>query len=127
MQDLVRVELPDGQFVWARVDVSGPRDVAFQRTPQVLKGLTETVRGVAANVRDGLRGLNPDEITVEFGVELAMADGGLVAALAGAKVNSSIAVTLGWRPEPAPGASPANPAPAAAPGGEAQSGSDAGS
>lgn len=105
MRNLVQVELPDGQLIWARIEADGPRDVAFDQMPRVLKGLTETVRGVAANVRHGLREMSPDEVSVEFGVALAMSGDGLVAALAGVHGSASITVKLSWQADPVgPGA-----------------------
>lgn len=96
MRDLIPVELADGTTVWALVDSSGPSDVALGRAPRVLKGLSEVVRGVATNVRDGLAAARPDEVSVEFGIELAVAETGLVAALAGLDGNVSMKVQLTW-------------------------------
>jgi hypothetical protein len=97
VQDLVQVEMPDGAVIFALVRDSGPGDVAFDKVPRALVGLTETIRGVAGNVRRGLHELSPEEVTVEFGVELAASPGGVVAALAGVHGNASIKVTLGWK------------------------------
>ncbi len=96
MHDPIEVTLPDGQTVWAVVADQGPRDVAGRVGPRALRGLTETLRGVASNVRAGLRDARPDEVSVEFGVELALAEEGLVAALAGISGNATIQVTLTW-------------------------------
>ena len=90
------MELPDGATVWAQVTDSGPSDVALDRIPRALKGLPELLRGVATNVRDGLTDITPTEVSVEFGIELAMADEGLVAALAGVTGSASIKVTMSW-------------------------------
>jgi hypothetical protein len=105
VRDLVRVELPDNELIWAVVEGSGSQDVGFGPPRQVLSGLTETIRGIAGNVRQAVRDAAPDEFSVEFGVELAMGKEGLVAALVGIDGTASIKVTVAWK-----SGEPANPA-----------------
>jgi hypothetical protein len=90
------LELPDGQVIWARVEDVGPRDVVRPGVRQVLNGFVETVRGVAANVRDAVVDAQPDEVSVEFGVDLSIAGEGVVAALAGIAGTAAVRVTLTW-------------------------------
>ena len=71
-EELVQVELPDGQVVWALVADAGPRDVAGGRAILGTKGLVEAIRGVGMNVRRGLADAAPDEVAVEFGLEQCM-------------------------------------------------------
>jgi Trypsin-co-occurring domain 1 len=104
VRDVVPVELPDNQVIWAAIERSGPGDVAFDATPRVLSGLTETIRGVAGNIRRAVQDAGPDEVSVEFGIELAASPAGLVAALVGVNGNASVKVTINWKsaaPEPA--------------------------
>lgn len=97
MSELIEVELSDGQVIWARVEESDdPRDVGLRERVQKLKGLTEVLQGVAHNVRDGLGAIKPDEVTVAFGVELAMGEDGVVAALAGVSGAATLTITLSW-------------------------------
>jgi hypothetical protein len=97
MSELIEVELPDGQIIWARVeDNGGPQDVGLHDRIQKLKGLTEALQGVAGNVRDAMRTVKPDEVSVEFGIELTVGEDGLVAALAGVSGTATLDVTLSW-------------------------------
>jgi len=97
MHELVEVELPDGQVIWADVrPETGPRDVGLGQRLK-LDGLSEVLRAVATNVQDGVRAVRPDELTVEFGVELAVTPQGLVAALSGASGKATVAVTMKWQ------------------------------
>ena len=96
MHELVEVELPDGQVIWADVrPETGPRDVGLGQRLK-LAGLSTVLRAVATNVQDGVRAVRPDEVTVEFGVELAVTPQGLVAALSGASGKATVAVTMKW-------------------------------
>ncbi|MGW5058621.1 CU044_2847 family protein [Streptomyces sp. NPDC004096] len=107
MQQLVEVQLPDGEVVWAHVESpSGPQDSGlFDGGLQALRGFDQTLRSVAANVRQSVAQAAPEEVSVEFGVELAVGKDGLVAALAGTSGKAAIKVTLSWSgPSPAPGA-----------------------
>jgi hypothetical protein len=97
VRDLVQVELPDNEVIWALVEKSGPRDVASDTMPRVLSGLTETIRGVAGNIRRAVHEARPDELSVEFGIELATSETGLVAALVGVNGNASVKVTVNWK------------------------------
>jgi Trypsin-co-occurring domain 1 len=96
MSELVQVHLPDGETMWALVEETGPSDVARRGPIRSVTGLAAAIREVGAGVRGGLAGAAPDQLTVEFGVQLAVADGGLVAALAGVGGNASLRVTMEW-------------------------------
>jgi hypothetical protein len=98
MRDVMRVELPDGQLIWAIVESDRVADTGSHRGDRrILNNLTETIHGVATNVRAALDDVQPHSVTIEFGVELATADTGLVAALVGLNANASVKVTLEWR------------------------------
>jgi hypothetical protein len=102
MRDVVQVQMPDGQHIWAVVESDRVVDTGVGGvSAKVLTGLLETVRGVATNVRQGLHDARPDEVLVEFGIELATVDSGLVAALVGLNANASVKVTLGWKTDAA--------------------------
>lgn len=98
MKELLEVELPDGQMIWANVEINGPRQVGASKF--AVTGLTETLRGVATNVRSGLAAIKPTETTVEFGVDIALGKEGIVAALAGVQADASLKVTLTWSEDP---------------------------
>jgi uncharacterized membrane protein len=88
--------MPDGKVIWALVESSGPSDVALSSKLETLQGWTETLQGVAANVKSGLEGLRPDTTTVEFGLEIAAGKSGLIAALCGVGGSAAVKVTLSW-------------------------------
>jgi hypothetical protein len=105
LSELIQVELPDEQVIWAMIADDGPQDVGLRDGVHRLKGLTEAIQAVAHNVREALPAIRPDEVTVGFGIELAVGEGGLVAALSGISGKATITVTLGWKsgPEKRPG------------------------
>jgi hypothetical protein len=108
MSELVEVRLPDGEIVWARVSsAGGPHDVGLRDRVLSLKGLTETVRAVARNLRDGLDAARPDETTVEFGLELALGGDGLVPVIVGVDASAAITVSMTWKRRPADQLDPA--------------------
>ncbi|MER5700696.1 CU044_2847 family protein [Micromonospora sp. NPDC002296] len=98
MRELVQVELPDGQIAWALIENEGVRDVAFGASLLSLTGLSETLTAVATNVRRGVAAAQPDEVAVEFGLDLEFGGKGLVAALAGSSAKAALKVTLTWKP-----------------------------
>src|SRR5437763_11781414 len=100
MARLVQVELPGGQVIGARVSSDGPSDVAGGGVLHRLDmdELRATVSGVSDTVRTALGHLRPDELQIEFGLELALKTGKLTSVLAEASGTASLKVTLGWQP-----------------------------
>ena len=97
MRELVEVRLPSGATMWATVESDQePRDVGFGEKFASLPGLPEIVEWVGSSMAAGLRRCQPDGVTAEFGVELAVGDKGLVAALGGVGATTKIKVTLPW-------------------------------
>ncbi|WP_285736939.1 CU044_2847 family protein [Kitasatospora phosalacinea] len=98
MQQLVELAMPDGQTVWALVEgPSGPRDSGLgEQLATRLEGLQESLHAVAANVRSAVAAVRPDEVSVEFGLELAAGRGGVVAALTGVGGKATFKVALKW-------------------------------
>ncbi len=105
-----RIELPDGTEVWARlsapVGAGGDEDGGYGDYEDVgaLDGVVARVRhlrglitGVAASVRDAAAQAAPDEVSVEFGVELAVKSGAIVSVLADGESRAALTVTLTWR------------------------------
>jgi hypothetical protein len=61
---------------------------------------------VTRSLADALRAARPDEVSVEFGIDLTAKSGMVVGMLAGGEAKSAIKVTLTWHggpPPPAPG------------------------
>lgn len=131
---ITRIELPDGTPVWARI--SGAEEL--RRTPagsglsytdtgfsdfadQVqarVESLQGVVTGVARSLAGPLRAVQPDEVSVEFGIELTAKAGKVVGLLADGEAKGAIKVTLTWSgggPPVDPPITPQVPAQAAAP------------
>jgi Trypsin-co-occurring domain 1 len=90
--------LPTGEIIWARVAVDGPQNVAAGALRRLdVEALSRTVRGMSASLRAAVDDLAPDEVQVEFGLELALKAGHLVSMLAEAGGTASVKVTLAWK------------------------------
>lgn len=93
----LQVELPTGEKIWARVTAEGPANVSsgvLQRLD--IEDLRRTVRGVSSSLRQALDDLTPDQLQVEFGLELSLKAGKLTSMLAEAGATATVKVTLGW-------------------------------
>ncbi|MBO3745211.1 hypothetical protein J5X84_03960 [Streptosporangiaceae bacterium NEAU-GS5] len=62
----------------------------------MITDLRETVEGVTQSVAQALRRVQPDEVSVEFGVELAVKTGKLTSVLAEGSGTATIKLTLTW-------------------------------
>ncbi|MDG4767820.1 CU044_2847 family protein [Solwaraspora sp. WMMD406] len=128
MSKPIKVRLPSGEVVWTLADVPGrPTDVGFldDRIHDV-EGLTETIRGIGASVRQGLADLAPDTVTVQFGLTLTARTGRVISVLAEAGGQANLTVTLGWGPGGETGVA-VEPAASGGPGDAEQPGSPGGS
>ncbi|MEU1468399.1 CU044_2847 family protein [Streptomyces sp. NPDC005761] len=131
---ITRIEMPDGTPLWARIsgaeelDRPEPGGLTFTDTgfgnlaDQVqarVESLHSVVTGVARSLAVPLRAVRPDEVSVEFGIELTAKSGKVVGLLADGEAKGAIKITLTWNgggppidpPPPAP-----TPVPAQAPG-----------
>jgi hypothetical protein len=120
MSQLVQLEMPDGQIIWATVDEDeGPSDSGIgDRIVEKLHGFQDSLQIVASNVRSAVATARPDEVSVEFGLELAVGKDGVMAALVGGSGKAAFKVTLSWSGQGLPAAPPAPlvpPQPAQAP------------
>lgn len=100
MSDLVQAMMPDGTAMWVRVadDEEGPRDTGFGDTvSRRLDDLSGTLDTVTRTVRAGLRNAAPDEVALEFGIEVAAKSGKLVSVLTEAGGKATLKVTVTWR------------------------------
>ncbi|MEE4494523.1 CU044_2847 family protein [Streptomyces sp. BE230] len=141
---ITRIEMPDGTPVWARIsgaeelDRPEPGGLTFtdtgfgNLTDQVqarVESLHSVVTSVARSLAVPLRAVRPDEVSVEFGIELTAKSGKVVGLLADGEAKGAIKVTLTWNgggppvdppppvpvPVPAPARTPAPPVPFAPP------------
>ncbi|MFC9243570.1 CU044_2847 family protein [Streptomyces sp. NPDC057136] len=155
---ITRIEMPDGTPVWARISGAeelerpagglaytdiGYADLADQVQARV-ESLTGVVTSVARSLAESLRAVRPDEVSVEFGIELTAKAGKVVGLLADGEAKGGIKVTLTWNgggppvdppvtppvpaqaPLPPPSAPPAPAQPAGAPAGEPSAGAPTG-
>ncbi|MFI9774488.1 CU044_2847 family protein [Streptomyces sp. NPDC051956] len=98
MSEIVQAETPDGKTLWVRVeDHDGPRDTAFGDFRYRLGDLPGTLETVVGSVRSGLRRAAPDEVTLEFGIELSIKSGLLVSAVTGAGGKATLKVSATWK------------------------------
>jgi Trypsin-co-occurring domain 1 len=98
MSQLVQLEMPDGQLVWAVVEAQhGPGDVGVsEAVVEKLHGFTESLSALAVNARSAVAAARPQEASVEFGLELSVGKDGVFAALVGAGGKAAVKVTLKW-------------------------------
>lgn len=107
LSDLVQIQLPSGQVVWARVDAESQagdtawqvRDTARSDPPEIwtVEGFPQTIAGVAESVLLGLDRLGPGEVSVEFGIELHAKTGKIISVLAEVGGSATVKVQLSWR------------------------------
>ncbi|MFJ8927067.1 CU044_2847 family protein [Streptomyces sp. NPDC102364] len=125
---VARIALPDGTPVWARIsgeaDELGVREgeLSFSdtgitdRVEASVESLHALVTGVARSLARPLRAVRPDEVSVEFGVELTAKAGKVVGLLADGEAKAGIKVTLTWNEGPPDLENPQEPAAHAAAG-----------
>ncbi|MET7656831.1 CU044_2847 family protein, partial [Streptomyces sp. NPDC005486] len=125
---VARIALPDGTPVWARIsgagELSAPSgrlsysDTGFaERVEAGVESLHALVTGVARSLSEPLRAVRPDEVSVEFGIELTAKAGKVVGLLADGEAKAAITVTLTWHngppdldaPPPGPDTPPPGP------------------
>ncbi|WP_406429630.1 CU044_2847 family protein [Streptomyces sp. NBC_01589] len=135
---ITRIEMPDGTPVWARISGAeelerpasgggGPTytDTGFgditDRVQARVESLHSVVTSVARSLAVPLRAVRPDEVSVEFGIELTAKSGKVVGLLADGEAKGAIKVTLTWNgggppvdppppvPTPVPAQAPAPP------------------
>ncbi|MER6024425.1 CU044_2847 family protein [Streptomyces sp. NPDC001851] len=134
---VARIQLPDGTPVWARIsgaeELSAPpggpasgglsyTDTGFaERVEASVESLQSLITGVARSLSGPLRAVRPDEVSVEFGIELTAKAGKVVGLLADGEAKAALTVTLTWHgdgpPDPDAGTPPAPPQGARTPGG----------
>ncbi|MEU8673439.1 CU044_2847 family protein [Streptomyces sp. NPDC048560] len=120
---ITRIEMPDGTPVWARISGAeelerpagglaytdiGYADIADQVQARV-ESLTGVVTSVARSLAEPLRAVRPDEVSVEFGIELTAKAGRVVGLLADGEAKGGIKVTLTWNGGGPPVGPPAAP------------------
>ncbi|MBH1933608.1 hypothetical protein I5Q34_04755 [Streptomyces sp. AV19] len=116
---ITQVRLDDGTVVWARIsepeqlraagdgryqDSGGYEDSsAARRVARLASGMSDVVRGVVNSLRTGLEAARPQEVRVEFGIELSAQSGQVVSVIAEGGGKASVTVTLTWTEGGGPG------------------------
>ncbi|MFJ1842202.1 CU044_2847 family protein [Streptomyces sp. NPDC088146] len=107
---ITRIEMPDGTPVWARITgaeelakpARGPAftDIGYGDFADQVQARVESLRAVVTSVArslaEPLRAVRPDEVSVEFGIELTAKAGKVVGLLADGEAKGGIKVTLTW-------------------------------
>ncbi|MEQ1872468.1 MAG: CU044_2847 family protein [Ilumatobacteraceae bacterium] len=98
----IDVLLKDGSVVKARVVGPQAADVGVGRkAARKLLDVAEAAGKVAAEIAQPIvSGSNADQVTIELGMAVAVAEGKLTALLVSGGVESSIKVTLVWNRQP---------------------------
>ncbi|MEU9759751.1 CU044_2847 family protein [Streptomyces sp. NPDC047985] len=136
---ITRIEMPDGTPVWARVSgaeeltrpARGPAftDIGYadfaEQVQARVESLNAVVTSVARSLAEPLRAVRPDEVSVEFGIELTAKAGKVVGLLADGEAKGAITVTLTWNGG-GPPVDPASPAQGGAQGAGGASGDTGG-
>jgi hypothetical protein len=123
---ITRIAMPDGTPVWARISGAGElavpsgelsyTDVGFaDRVEARVESLHSVVTSVARSLAAPLRAVRPDEVSVEFGIELTAKAGKVVGLLADGETKAGIKVTLTWHSGPPDLDTPENRMPRTAP------------
>ncbi|MGI5457946.1 CU044_2847 family protein [Streptomyces sp. CA-249302] len=123
---VARIVMPDGTPVWARISgtdelAAPPGELSYSdtgftdRVEASVESLQSLVTSVARSLAAPLRAVRPDEVSVEFGIELTAKAGKVVGLLADGEAKAGIKVTLTWQ-----GGGPPDP------GGEARAGASTG-
>lgn len=117
---VARIALPDGTPVWARIsgsaELSAPGELSYsdtgfaERVEASVESLNSLVTGVARSLAEPLRAVRPDEVSVQFGIELTAKAGKVVGLLADGEAKAGLTVTLTWNGGPPDPDAPAVPA-----------------
>ena len=103
MSEIVQVQLPDGQEIWARVtttDTEEPADISFSDRARafVAENVTALIGAVAGNLRSALAQYEADEVSADFGIELSLETGRVIGVLAQTGATANVTVHMVWRP-----------------------------
>ncbi|WP_371599443.1 CU044_2847 family protein [Streptomyces sp. NBC_00564] len=108
---IARIEMPDGTPVWARIsgaeELEAPAgglsytDTGFgERIEAQVESLQSVITSVARSLAAPLRAVRPDEVSVEFGIELTAKAGKVIGLLADGEAKAGLTVTLTWNGGP---------------------------
>jgi len=100
----IQVQLPSGDVIWAQVPSDGVSNVSSGTLQRLdMDDLRKTVRGVSESLREALDELTPDQVQIEFGLELAVKTGKLTSMLAEMGATATVKISLTWQGTTKPG------------------------
>lgn len=98
----VPIRLPNGVVMQAEISSKGGSregDVASSLGSAAVRSLDDVmaaIEGIASSVEEAFQKVQPDEATIEFGLELAAESGKLTALLVKGGGKASLTITLKW-------------------------------
>ena len=98
----LRVLLPNGTEIWAEAQTVGPREaevVGFDglKAALSLDSLRSAIEGMGTLALSALEKAKPDEVSVEFGLELAVDNGQITALWVKGAGKANLRITLSWK------------------------------
>jgi hypothetical protein len=95
----VLVELPNGTKIWAEVQDVGPKESevsGFDRLKDALSldALQDAIQGVGSLALAAMKKIEPDSVSVEFGLELAVDNGQIMALWVKGSGKANLKITL---------------------------------
>lgn len=95
--EIVPVQLEDGTIVKVKASaLGGDEDVVDLNKLLPFKEVTDTIESLAGAMVVTLKKINPDKATVEFGIEVGVESGELIALLVKGTGTSNLKITLEW-------------------------------
>ncbi len=106
--EIVTAQLQSGTELRIEATVlPGAQKVAAAGKLLPLKGLNDTLVDIARDVHDAIEKVQPHKATIEFGIQVGIESGGLIALMTKGSANANLKVTLEWVQEPKPEKKPA--------------------
>lgn len=106
MSEIMKLQLPDGQEIWARVSgAPGARDIGFgeaagKARAAVVEDFSRLIDATVDNLRGTLERYEADEASVAFGIEFTVKSGQVLSVLTSAAATASVTVNLTWKKRP---------------------------
>jgi hypothetical protein len=94
-QEYVPVTMPDGGKLRVEATIlGGEEDVAFKIFS--FQDVTETITSIASTITRAIQEVKPKKAAVEFGLEIAVAEGKLTGLLAKGSGKANLKISLEW-------------------------------
>lgn len=98
----VLVELPNGAKIWAEVQEVAPKEAevsGFDRLTDALSldSLRDAIQGLGTLALAAMEKMEPDSVSVEFGLELAVDNGQITALWVKGSGKANLKIALSWK------------------------------